>query len=243
MRRGKALFDAEKSDAIYFTNNQEANTLINDIEEYPHAFVLGCIADRQVKSETAFDIPWLINNRINGFEFSKLIKLSEIEMRVFLRDSKHRFKKDIAKAYFKGIKYIDEEYGGDASKIWGGSPSSAEVVYKFLQIDGIGPKIATMAANILARDFKIPLSDYYSIDISADRHVRRVFERLGFVKQNASNEEIIYKARAIYPEFPGILDNPCFEIGRNWCRSNKIQCTDCYLEKYCPFNKNSKIKK
>ena len=43
------------------------------------------------------------------------------------------------------------------------------MVYRFLEFNGVGPKIASMAANILAREFKIPFADYFSIDISAER--------------------------------------------------------------------------
>ena len=37
-----------------------------------------------------------------------------------------------------------------------------------------------MATNILARQFKIPMSDYYSVDISLDVHIQRVLKRLGY---------------------------------------------------------------
>lgn len=82
----------------------------------------------------------------------------------------------------------------------------------------MGPKIASMVVNILAREFKVPFLDYYSIDISADVHVRRVFFRLGLCPQNATVEQLIYKARALYPEFPDVMDFSCWEIGRSWCR-------------------------
>ena len=91
-----------------------------------------------------------------------------------------------------------------------------------------------MAANILAREFKIPFADYFSIDISADVHIRRVFARLGFCAANASVEQVIYKARALYPEFPGMMDLPCWEIGRNWCKSRDSECDGCYMKDLCP---------
>jgi hypothetical protein len=37
-----------------------------------------------------------------------------------------------------------------------------------------------MAANVLVRNYKVPLKDYFSIDISPDTHIKRVFYRMGF---------------------------------------------------------------
>jgi endonuclease III len=91
-----------------------------------------------------------------------------------------------------------------------------------------------MAANILARDFKIHFSDYYSIDVSVDVHVRRVFTRLGLIRADASGEEVVYTVRALHPSFPGLMDLPAWEIGRNWCRPKKPQCSECYMQSYCP---------
>ena len=109
------------------------------------------------------------------------------------------------------------------------------MVYRFLEFDGVGPKIATMAANILARDFKIPFADHYSIDISADRHIRRVFARLGLTAGEASVEQVIYKARTLHPDYPGIIDLPCWKIGRNWCREKgDPDCGACYMNNLCP---------
>jgi len=75
---------------------------------------------------------------------------------------------------------------------------------------------STMAANVLARDFKIPMKDYVNIDISPDVHVKRVFKRLGFISKDASNDELIYCARELnqmYLKFLIYLAGKLGEIG------------------------------
>ncbi|MGC2422786.1 MAG: iron-sulfur cluster loop [Nitrospirota bacterium] len=207
--------------------------LVNDIEHYPHAFVLGCIADRQINAERAWKIPSRLKDKLGSFDFARLEALTQ-EKVAGIMQGEHRFCADVAKAYFLAIKRIRSEYEGDASRIWSNAPSSAEVVYRFLQFDGVGPKIATMAANILVRHFKVRLSDYYSIDISVDVHVKRVFQRLGLVGKDANNDQIIYRARSLCPEFPGLLDFPSWEIGHNWCRPNNPKCSECNVNDCCP---------
>ena len=35
-------------------NNNDANAFLNDLEKYPHAYVLACCMDRQTKAERAW---------------------------------------------------------------------------------------------------------------------------------------------------------------------------------------------
>ena len=72
-----------------------------------------------------------------------------------------------------------------------------------------------------------------SIDISPDVHIVRVMKRMGLVPKDATNEMIIYKARELNPEFPGIIDFSCWDIGRNWCKSKKPLCDNCIIENDC----------
>jgi len=237
IKEGRDYLNEPKEKSIGFSDDFHANHLLSNIKKYPHAYVLACIMDRQIGYERAWIIPYEISKEIGGFEFSRLSKLNERQIySIFKKRHLHRFRREMAKSFYLGIKRIEEEYDGDAGKIWRGHPSSAEVVYKFLQFRGVGPKIATMAVNILARDFKVKFSDYSSVDISADRHVARVFKRLGFVSEDADVNGVIYYARSLYPKFPGIFDIACFNLGRDICRVRNPECEKCDLKKYCPKN-------
>lgn len=233
--RGEALFSGEPV-CVKFTNNAEANALLNDLDLHPHAFVLACIMDRQIKAERAWLIPHHIAKKLGEFSFSVLRALSLDEVRTLILEPEplHRFPEEMSRNFHAAVRRIASIYDGDAACIWRDRPGSASVVLRFLGFRGVGPKIATMATNILARDFKIPLADHYSIDVSADVHVRRVFTRLGLVPEGASLEEIIYTARAINPSFPGLLDFPAWEIGRLWCRPTAPACSECYMRALCP---------
>jgi endonuclease III len=235
VEHGEALFKAP-SEFVRFTNHDDSDRLLNDLSGHPHAFVLASIMDRQIKAERAWLIPFRFMEKLGNFSMETLLEQSESDVHRLMTEPEplHRFVDNMATFFFKAIQRIAEQYDSDASLIWTGKPSSAIVVYRFLEFDGVGPKIASMDANILAREFKIEFSDYYSIDISADVHVRRVFGRLGLTPPDASIEQLIFRARGLNPEFPGLMDFPAWEIGRNWCRSKYCECGRCYMNDLCP---------
>lgn len=231
---GIEKFNDPVRNSVHLVDDEDANAFLNDIENYPHAYVLACCMDRQTKAERAWMIPVKIKEILDSFDFTILQDKSLDEWKtIFNEHSLHRFNDTMAEVFYLAIQTIKNEYDGDASKIWSDNPSSASVVYRFLQFKGVGIKIATMATNILARQFKIPFSDYYSIDVSPDVHVKRVMYRNGLVNKNATNEEILYKARELYPEFPGIIDYSLWEVGRNWCKPTNPECDNCILKLEC----------
>lgn len=241
VEHGQTLFRAPKA-LIRFTKEAGADALLNDLTDHPHAFVLACVMDRQVKAEKAWLIPYRISVKIGGFSMERLSTLSRTDVKRLMAEPEplHRFVDMMADHFHSAVQRIQNNYAGDAARIWAGQPSSAEVVYRFLEFDGVGPKIGSMAANILAREFKIPFADYFSIDISADVHVRRVFDRLGLCATDATVEQVIYKAKALHPEFPGMMDLPSWEIGRKWCKSRGPECDGCYMKDLCPTASGSR---
>lgn len=233
IEHGQLIFSGPQ-EFIEFTQIREADELLNDLQGHPHAYVLACVMDRQIRAERAWVIPFRFAQKLGTLAFSRLAALTLDEIRELMREPLHRFPERMSNNFHAAVGLIEKKYGGNAAKIWEGEPSSADVVYRFLEFQGVGPKIATMAANSLARNFKVRFKDYYSIDVSADVHVRRVFARLGLTDEDDSIEAVIYRARALHPEFPGLLDYPAWEIGRTWCRPQTLMCGDCYMKEVCP---------
>lgn len=222
---------------VEVTHMKEADDLLNDIEGCPHAFVVACIMDRQMGAERAWRIPYELGQRLGSFRFLDLAKLpmQVLEEAMLHPQPLHRFPSLMSKNLHSAIRHIERQYGGDASEIWTEQPSSATIVRRFLEFDGVGQKIATMAANTLVRDFRIPVSDRYSIDVSVDIQVRRVFSRMGFVPEGASADYIIYRARELHPEYPGIFDLLLWKLGRTVCRPRIPACEGCHWSDLCAY--------
>ncbi len=236
VEKGNELLKAPQT-TPFTTGNPAADDLWKDLKNYPHAFVLCCVMDRQIKSEKAWIIPWEVSNEIGGFEFSRLLKLNEGDVvKIFQKKSLHRFNEVMAKCFYAAIQTIHSKYNDNAANIWNNNPKSAIIVRRFLEFKGVGPKIATMAANSLVRNFGIPMQDLAGIDISPDVHVLRVFIRIGFIPKESTNDELIYKAQELYPNYPGIFDLSCLEIGRKWCKPQNPECSGCYLNALCEKN-------
>ena len=231
----------EKDGALKFTDDSNVNALINDLENNPHAFVLGCVMDKQIAAPRAWSIPYKISKEFGTFDIDFLASVPKDKYKKIFNEGKyHRFNDQCAGFFYDAIHKIKKDYDGDASKIWSDNPTSNEVVKRFREFKGVGPSISTMAANILAREFKIPMSDYSSIDVSPDIHITRVMGRV-FFGGEVSQEEILNKAREINPEFPGIIDLACRFIGIDYCRPNDPKCYQCPLLKECKYNSGTPV--
>lgn len=243
--RDRLVSEAEKrlekpASPVVFTEDDAADELLNDLQRHPHAFVLACIMDQQVPASKAWFVPYKLGQRLGSFEFEALAAWTEEEILEAMRrpTDLHRFPDRMGKFLYAAVRRIEAVYDGNASRIWADEPPSAAIVRRFLEFKGVGPKIATMAANILVRDFRVPVSDKYSIDISADVHVKRVFRRLGLVKNGADNDvanTVIYTARELHPEYPGIFDYALWDIGHRVCRPHNPLCERCYLNDLCAY--------
>jgi endonuclease III len=213
-------------ESVPFTGNPEADLLMNNIEEYPHHFVLGCIMDRRIKAERAWIIPYALGKIIGGFGFpSYQIQKRKDLQKIFRDNSLHRHPDDMADNFYYAVQRIHHLYADDAANIWKlRNPSSAEVIRRLDDFQGVGQKISTMTTNILVREFKVPLADNRAIDISVDSQVEKVFKRMGFVPMDAGISNIIRAAREIYPAYPGLFDSVCWEMGREFCLTGYPNC-------------------
>ena len=235
LAKGREIFEAPV-EFVDPTGVQDADRFLNDLEHHPHAYVIGCIMQRQVPAERAWLVPYRLAQRIGSFHFERLRELSHDDLWNYMTHPEplHFLYNVMSDNIHAAIQHIADKYQGDASTIWSDCPSSATLVERFRGFHGVGPKIATMAASILVCWFKVPLSDYSSIDISTDTLVCRVFKRLGLVRKDASHAQIIDRARELHPQFPGLLDMPTWRIGHEWCKLEAPRCSECYMEDICP---------
>lgn len=225
-----------------------ANNFLKDITNTPHFFVLACVMDMGISAEYAWIIPYKIfkafieQGFVKDYSFEGLSKVEyekyEYVFTEYYGKKLHRYNY-MVKRFFDAVIHIKEKYQNNAANIWKDEPSSKTVVQRFREFNGVGQKISTMAANILARDFKVKYSDYKNVDISLDIQVIRVMKKLGFVKFDEDEElfkaSIVLKCREMYPEYPGIFDYALWKAGREYCSNINPKCNVCFFNKICDF--------
>jgi endonuclease-3 len=229
---GKKLGKLNSKKEKYFTPNFRADKLIwnNSL-----AYLLAVILDQSMKAEKVWEIPYLLKQRLGHLDVYKIASMGDKEItEIFNEKPKlHRFPNTAALRTKKACQLLIEKYDGRAENVWNDNPRSDDLHRRFEEFDGIGQKKASMATNILARDFGIELKDKRGIDISYDVHIRRVFLRTGLVEKD-SMDLMIKTARALNPDYPGVLDNPCWIIGREYCHPRKPKCNKCPISFACP---------
>lgn len=226
--------EGTKRGEISFTPCEEANKLINDCYL---AFVLGVLFNERRSAEKVWEAPYLLRQRLGGFDLAKIANMSDEEIIKAFEEAGLKYLsryKRMARWTRELCKQIREKYHGEVENLWSDIPTADKLQARFDEFVGIDQKKASMAVNILVRDFKIEIrGSKEKIDISYDRHVRRIFLRTGLVEKDDMGL-LIRVARKLHPEFPGELDYPAWRIGRDWCRPTNPKCKDCFISDVCP---------
>ena len=99
---------------LYFTNSDEANELL---ASDPLALLIGFALDQQVPVQTAFAGPLKIKERLGTLEIAHLDPM-QVETAFREKPAVHRFPGSMATRVQDLAALVEEEYGGDASRLW-----------------------------------------------------------------------------------------------------------------------------
>ena len=214
-----------------FTPNKAANRFLT---EDPWALLVAVISDYQIQAERAWELPYLLADRLGGWSPLYFTEHPEEVLNAFTIPSPlHRFSNQTGEWVVRAAQIVVDEYGGDAGRIWAANPTAADLQERLRHFDGISQKKAAMAVEILERDLGVQVSDLHGSDIAYDVHIRRVFLRAGLAQRD-DVDHMVTVARQLHSERPGAMDFPAWMIGREWCRPSNPSCDPCPLGDVCP---------
>ncbi|MDE0158929.1 MAG: hypothetical protein OXI02_03835 [Candidatus Dadabacteria bacterium] len=212
-------------------------------KEANHFFV-GVMLDRMVKASVAWNSGKLIVREYGSGEtdFWKIIDVTNRdELYEFMKSGDggkalHFYHGEMTDNLKRAAGLMLEKYDGDPRKIWQvGKNNIEEIKKRFKEFHGIGEQLASMAVMILVRDYK-ELEGKKSFPFLVPKenvHTKKVFRRTGLTE---GKQTVVEVARELNPDFPAILDEPAWVIGKEYCFKNNPNCKECPITGVCGKN-------
>jgi uncharacterized HhH-GPD family protein len=133
---------------LYFTDSDEANELL---ASDPLALLIGFALDQQVTVPTAFSGPLKIKQRLGTLAIAP-IDPAKVEAAFREKPAVHRFPGAMATRVQDLAAVVEDEYGGDASRLWREASDSAELRKRIAALPGFGEmKIKALSAVLWKR--------------------------------------------------------------------------------------------
>ena len=144
---------------LHFTPNDEANQLL---ARDPVALLIGFALDQQVTVPTAFLGPWKLKERLGTLDAGEIAAMEPDRLEAAFREKPavHRFPGAMASRVRELCAVVDEDYGGDASRLWREAGDSAELRRRIEALPGFGQmKVKALGAVLYKR---------FGVDAAAD---------------------------------------------------------------------------
>ena len=138
-------------DQLHYTPNHDANELI---ARDPLALLIGFALDQQVTVGTAFLGPWKVKERLGTLDAAEIAHIDPDRLEGAFREKPavHRFPGAMATRVRDLGAHVEEEYGGDASRLWLEAGDSTELRHRIATLPGFGEmKIKALSAVLYKR--------------------------------------------------------------------------------------------
>jgi uncharacterized HhH-GPD family protein len=141
-------------EALYFTDSDEANELL---AREPLALLIGFALDQQVPVQTAFSGPLKIKERVGTLDAAALSRMDPQQLEAAFRErpAVHRFPGSMATRVADLCALVEEEYGGDASRLWREATDSDDLRRRIEALPGFGNMKVIALGSVLAKRFGV----------------------------------------------------------------------------------------
>ncbi len=145
-------------DALYFTDDAEANALIaND----PLALLIGFALDQQVTVQTAFLGPLKLRNRLGTLGAAEIAATDPARLEAVFRERPaiHRFPGNMARRVQELCAFVSERYQGDAAAVWREAADSDDLRRRIEELPGFGEMKVKGLGSVLAKRFGVAVAE------------------------------------------------------------------------------------
>jgi len=140
--------------ALHFTGNDEADALL---AQEPMALLIGFALDQQVPVQTAFSGPLKVKQRVGTLD-AHTLATTDLEPAFRQKPAVHRFPGNMARRVQDLAAVIDEEYGGDASRLWRDAKDGADLRRRIADLPGFGEMKIKALGAVLAKRFDVAVA-------------------------------------------------------------------------------------
>jgi uncharacterized HhH-GPD family protein len=142
-------------DALHFTGNQEADTLI---AKEPLALLIGFALDQQVPVQTAFTGPLKLKQRLGTLDAKAIAGMDPARLEEAFREKPavHRFPGNMARRVQELCATIVEDYGGNADRVWSDAGDADALRARIQGLPGFGNMKVIALGSVLAKRFGVP---------------------------------------------------------------------------------------
>jgi uncharacterized HhH-GPD family protein len=143
---------------LHFTGNAEADELI---AREPFALLMGFALDQQVPVQTAFSGPLKLKQRLGTLDPGAIAATDPARVEAAFREKPaiHRFPGNMAQRVQDLAGVVVDDYGGDASRVWGDAADGAELRKRISSLPGFGDMKVKALGAVLWKRFGVPAAE------------------------------------------------------------------------------------